>query len=172
MFYLSVTSCFFLVSKWASQNTVKPSNPWKRIDVLITLLLAAPVLFLVQVLPRKGAITSFLTKFQTLGDHFTLSGLMIVLGSLAHRYLMKDPGRIEAWLLCFMFLALVLFIVLHATKEVSNHMCGMLFFQQFSLVVANLVKRDYASAIACAVTGSVCFVVMHTEFGGAEVIAV
>lgn len=94
MFYLSA-ACLFLLSKWAtSVNNVKPDIPRKRIDVLITLLLAAPVLFFVQLFPGKQAITTFLTKFHAVGDKFVMTGSIFVSGFLAHRYLMNEPGRI------------------------------------------------------------------------------
>ncbi|KAK1374448.1 hypothetical protein POM88_030641 [Heracleum sosnowskyi] len=118
--------------------------------------------------PGKQAITTFSTKFHAVGRKLVMTVSILVCGTLAHEFLMDDPERIQGWLVCCFFLALLLLFVLFAIPEVSGDVCRLLSYELFSLVLIDLIRRDYVSAIASGVTCFVCWMVVVTEFGGGE----
>lgn len=165
-FYLSVSGFNFLFFKWAGEKFVKAARrDVTAMDVLFIFLLNAPIMFFIEVFPPKGAITRLLSRIHR-GHDTVMIGLLCILSSLAHQYLMKGPGSVEGWFFGFFIISEILFFALHATEEVSYDVARVLAIHLGGYTAIDLNIGAYSSAIACGITCSVCWIVMVFRLGG------
>lgn len=150
--YLSMGGCTYLMVMWALPR----GFDW-LVAFLITLV---EILIVERVIPMipKGLVTRFFTFIHD--DHGEYVACMIA--AAAHACLME--GRWERPELCFGFfmVAMLCFLLQHASEEVLNEVCKILSYHISGYFVFHLFKEkpDLPEAVVCGLTCCICRLIM------------
>lgn len=161
VFLSSSMGCTFLLYEWAREKLAKSDQLRVTGDDLIHVaVIFFIVIVIVEVVPDRGAVTRIIYRSYR-RYNVRMSYLLCIITTMAHRYLMNfGPWGIECLFFGLLILSVAFYIALNATRDVSYKLSRLLTIHQGGLLLQNLIKGDYLSAITCGITCSVCWIVM------------
>ncbi|KAK1378388.1 hypothetical protein POM88_025132 [Heracleum sosnowskyi] len=131
-------------------------SDYDRQLLAIVVIFTTTIMFSMEVLARKGAITRFLTKIHRWHG---ITYILCTLTAVLHEVLMKSPEG--AGCLCFVMFVFheLSFIALYATEEISYEVSRTLAMFQCGYLLIHMIEGDHSSAIACSISLLACWIV-------------